>query len=92
MKGGSDGFLFTIGRLVQPRRQHLATNRTTDELSSLHGAPTQADQADALVSGFHVTWAASATLLVVGGLLLLALLRRRDVVAVSHGEAAPAAV
>ena len=67
----------------------LATNRTSDELSSLGRAPTQEDTAEALVSGFHVTWAASATLLLAGGLLLLALLRRRDVAAVAHGEAAP---
>jgi hypothetical protein len=70
----------------------LATNRTTDELSSLGRAPSQVDQADALVSGFHVTWAASAILLVASGVLLLVLLRRRDVAAVAHGEAAPAAV
>src|SRR6188474_599792 len=70
----------------------LATNRTADELSSVTGPPTQADQADALVSGFHVTWAVSAILLVAGGILLLLLLRRRDVVAVAHGEAAPVAV
>jgi len=66
----------------------LATNRTTDELSSLNGAATPAEQGDALVAGFHVTWAASAILLVAGGALLLLLLRRRDVAAVSHGEAA----
>jgi len=66
----------------------LATNRTTDELSSVGGAPSPAEQGDALVSGFHVTWAASAILLVAGGALLLLLLRRRDVAAVSHGEAA----
>jgi len=66
----------------------LATNRTSDELSSLRGAPSPAEQGDALVSGFHVTWAASAILLVAGGALLLLLLRRRDVAAVSHGEAA----
>ncbi len=66
----------------------LATNRTSDVLSSLRGAPSPAEQGDALVSGFHVTWAASAILLVAGGALLLLLLRRRDVAAVSHGEAA----
>jgi EmrB/QacA subfamily drug resistance transporter len=66
----------------------LATNRTSDELSSLSGAPSAAEQGDALVSGFHVTWAASAILLVAGGALLLLLLRRRDVAAVSHGETA----
>jgi sugar phosphate permease len=70
----------------------LATNRTSDELSSVEGAPSPADQSNALVSGFHVTWAASAILLVAGGALLLLLLRRRDVAAVAHGEAAPVAV
>jgi len=67
----------------------LATNRTSNELSSLGHPPTPADTADALVSGFHVTWAASAVLLASAGVLLLALLRRRDVVAVAEGEAAP---
>ena len=70
----------------------LATNRTTDELSTVAGPPSAADQSEALVSGFHVTWAASAILLVAGGALLLLLLRRRDVAAVAHGETAPAAV
>ena len=70
----------------------LATNRTDDELSSVGGAPSPAEQGEALVSGFHVTWAASAILLVAGGALLLLILRRRDVEAVAHGEAAPAAV
>jgi predicted MFS family arabinose efflux permease len=66
----------------------LATNRTTDELSTVTGPPSAADQSEALVSGFHVTWAASAILLVAGGALLLLLLRRRDVAAVAHGEGA----
>ena len=70
----------------------LATNRTTDELSTVAGPPSAADQSEALVSGFHVTWAASAILLVAGGALLLLLLRRRDVAAVAHGETATVAV
>ncbi len=70
----------------------LATNRTEDELSSVGRRPTEADTAEALVSGFHVTWAASAILLAAGGVLLLLLLRRRDVAAVADGEAAPVAV
>jgi EmrB/QacA subfamily drug resistance transporter len=70
----------------------FATNRTADELSSLGHAPTPADQADALVSGFHVAWALSATFLVVAAVLLAVLLRRRDVIAVSEGEAAAVAV
>ena len=69
----------------------LSTNRTEDELASLGRQPTPADTADALVSGFHLTWLASAILLAAGGLLLLALLRRRDVVAVAEGEVAPVA-
>ena len=67
----------------------LATSKTKDELASLGHRPTQAEEAEALVSGFHVTWLASAILLAAGGLLLLVLLRRRDVVAVVQGEAAP---
>lgn len=70
----------------------LSTNRTDDELASLGREPTAVDTADALVSGFHLTWLASAILLAAGGLLLLALLRRRDVVAVAEGEAVPVVV
>jgi EmrB/QacA subfamily drug resistance transporter len=70
----------------------LATNRTENELASLGRRPTEADQAEALVSGFHVTWLASAILLATGGLLLVLLVRRRDAEAVAHGEAAPVAV
>jgi EmrB/QacA subfamily drug resistance transporter len=67
----------------------LSTNRAENELASLGRQPTQADTAEALVSGFHLTWLLSALLLAAGGLLLFALLRRRDVVAVAEGEAAP---
>jgi hypothetical protein len=70
----------------------LATNRTEDDLASLGRRPTEADTAEALVSGFHVAWLASAILLAAGGLLLLALLRRRDVAVVAGGEVAPAPV
>ena len=72
----------------------LSTNRTEDELSSLgRREPTPADTAEALVSGFHVTWLASAILIGAGGLLLVALVRRRDAVAVAHGgEVSPVAV
>jgi EmrB/QacA subfamily drug resistance transporter len=71
----------------------LATNKTDDELASFGTTqPSEAQRAEALVSGFHVTWLASAILLAAGGLLLLVLVRRRDVEAVAHGEAAPVAV
>jgi EmrB/QacA subfamily drug resistance transporter len=69
----------------------LATNRTSDELSSLGRQPNEADSASALVDGFHVAWIGSAVLLAAAALLLLALLRRRDVVAVSEGAAVPVA-
>ena len=67
----------------------LATTRTTNELNAVGHPPTPAESADALVSGFHVTWAATAILLVTAGVLLLALLRRRDVSMIAEGEAAP---
>jgi EmrB/QacA subfamily drug resistance transporter len=67
----------------------FATNRTTDELASAGRSPTEAETASALVDGFHVAWIGSAVLLATAALLLLALLRRRDVVAVSEGEAVP---
>jgi len=71
----------------------LAANRTDDELASFGTQnPSPAQQAEALVSGFHVTWLASAILLAAGGLLLVLLVRRRDAEAVAHGEAAPVAV
>jgi len=69
----------------------FATNKTADTLSSLGGAPTEAEQSQALVDGFHVAWLGSALLLALGAVLLFALLRRRDVVAVAEGEAAPVA-
>jgi len=69
----------------------FATNKTADTLSSLGRQPTPADQANALVDGFHVAWLGSAILLALGAVLLFVLLRRRDVVAVAEGEAAPVA-
>ena len=69
----------------------FATNKTTDTLSSLGHRPTPAEQAEALVDGFHVAWLGSAMLLALGAVMLFALLRRRDVVAVAEGEVAPVA-
>ena len=66
----------------------IATSTTTGVIEDLGRAPTPAEQADALVDGFHLAWAGTALFLALGAVLLLALLRRRDVVAASHGEAA----
>jgi EmrB/QacA subfamily drug resistance transporter len=67
----------------------LAATATTNTLESLGHQPTQADQSQALVDGFHVAFVGSAAFVAAGAVLLATLLRRRDVVAV--GEGAPAA-
>ena len=69
----------------------FASNKIADTLSSVGGTPTEAQQLQALVDGFHVAWLGSALLLGLGAVLLFALLRRRDVVAVAEGEAQPVA-
>jgi hypothetical protein len=54
-----------------------------------HGRePLPADQAQALVDGFHVAYLGSAALVAGGFFALLFLLRAKDVVAVGEGEAA----
>jgi predicted MFS family arabinose efflux permease len=64
----------------------VATNRTTDALASVGGQPTPADQASALVDGFHAAYLAGAILLGAAALLLLLMLRRSDVAVVGEGE------
>jgi EmrB/QacA subfamily drug resistance transporter len=67
----------------------LAVNRTGDALAASGSAkPSPADQAQALVDGFHVAYVGSAVLIGIGWLALLLLLKRQDVVAVSQGELA----
>jgi EmrB/QacA subfamily drug resistance transporter len=66
----------------------FAVSRTDDTLSGLGHAPRPADQAQALVDGFHVAYVGSAALVAVAAVLLALLLRREDVVAVGEGEAA----
>jgi EmrB/QacA subfamily drug resistance transporter len=66
----------------------LSVEATQDTLSGLGGAPQPADEAQALVDGFHVAYLGSAALVAGGFFALLFLLSRRDVVAVGEGEAA----
>ncbi len=65
----------------------LSVEATQDTLSGLGGAPQPADEAQALVDGFHVAYLGSAALVAGGFFALLFLLSRRDVVAVGEGEA-----
>jgi EmrB/QacA subfamily drug resistance transporter len=69
----------------------LSVSATTDSLSGLGREPQPADQAQALVDGFHVAYLGSAGLILAGAVLLGVLLRRRDVEAVAVGEPAAAA-
>jgi predicted MFS family arabinose efflux permease len=70
----------------------LAVDATQRTLTDLGREPQPADQAQALVDGFHVAYIGSAILIAVGTIALLALLRRQDVVAVGEGAAEPVAV
>jgi EmrB/QacA subfamily drug resistance transporter len=69
----------------------LSATATSNTLSSVGGRPTSAEQAQALVDGFHVAFLGSAVVVGVGAVLLLLLLRRRDVVAVGEGAVEPEA-
>ena len=66
----------------------FSASKTDDALSSLGRAPQPADQAQALVDGFHVAYLGSALLVAVAAILLALLLRREDVVAVGEGALA----
>jgi EmrB/QacA subfamily drug resistance transporter len=66
----------------------LAVEATEDTLVGLGREPQAADQAQALVDGFHVAYLGSALMIAAGFVALLFLLRREDVVAVGEGEAA----
>jgi len=63
----------------------LATDRTASALRALGHAPSPADQASALVSGFHVAFVAAAILMATAAALLPVLVRGRDVVAGDAG-------
>jgi EmrB/QacA subfamily drug resistance transporter len=66
----------------------LAASTTSDTLSDVGASPSAGDQAQALVDGFHVAFVGAAIFVAAAGALLLLLLRRKDVEAVSAGEAA----
>jgi EmrB/QacA subfamily drug resistance transporter len=57
----------------------LAVDRTTDSLSSVGGQPSAADQAEALVSGFHAAFLGGAVFFVAGIVAMVTLLKREDV-------------
>jgi MFS family permease len=66
----------------------LSVEATEDTLTGLGREPQPADQAQALVDGFHVAYLGSAVMIAGGFVAILFLLRRQDVVAVGEGEAA----
>src|SRR3712207_3050527 len=57
----------------------LAADRTTAVLADGGGRPSPADQAAALVDGFHVAYIGSAAFLAAGVILLALMLKRSDV-------------
>ena len=57
----------------------LAVDRTTDSLANVAGRPSAADQAEALVSGFHAAFLGGAVFFVAGIVAMVTLLKRRDV-------------
>jgi len=67
----------------------LAIGATDETLAGVGGEPQPADQAQALVDGFHVAYLGSALLVAAGAVLLLVLLRRQDVVVVGEGKLEP---
>ena len=68
----------------------LAVSATEDTLAGVSGQPTENDQAQALVDGFHVAFLGSAALIAAAAVLLFLLLSREDVVTVGEGETAAA--
>jgi EmrB/QacA subfamily drug resistance transporter len=66
----------------------FAVSKTEESLSAVGGEPSPADQAQALVEGFHVTYVGSALLIALGWVALALLIKRRDVASVAEGELA----
>ena len=66
----------------------LAVEATEETLVGLGREPRPADEAQALVDGFHVAYAGSAIMIAVAAVLMFFLLSPKDVVAVGEGEPA----
>ena len=66
----------------------FAVSKTDDTLTGIGREAGPAEQAQALVDGFHVAYVGSAALVALAGVLLAVLLRREDVVVVGEGEVA----
>lgn len=64
----------------------LAVSATSDSLAALGREPQPADQAQALMDGFHVAYLGSAMFIGAAAILLTLLIRRPDVDAVAVGE------
>jgi hypothetical protein len=67
----------------------VAADRTASALSSLGHAPTAADTAGAVVTGFRLAFFLGAGLLALGAVLLITMIRARDVVQADDVEGAP---
>ena len=57
----------------------LAVNRTDNHLAGLSGAPTQVEQGEALVTGFHAAFFGGALFFVAGIIVMVTTLKRSDV-------------
>ena len=66
----------------------LAADKTASVLAELGRAPSQVEQANALLDGFQVAFVAAALLVAVGAVLLMVLVRKQDVEGINP-EAAP---
>jgi len=64
----------------------LAADKTADVLAGLGRRPGPADQASAMVEGFHVAFVGASLLLVAGAIMLAALLRARDTANINPEE------